>query len=740
VEDGRRWAPNIERDLLLIATPYVVVVAVGLSILTSGLYLLHGARASVTGEGHYSKAQKRAVFHLLRYAATGEPAEWEAYESQIEIPQSAGRALAALQREPVGWERASDELRRAGIDEDDVPGILRLFAWARWMPEIQASLRAWEDADKELTRLDGIARSIRADLESEAPSAEHVASLLAEAAAVDAVLGELADQFSAGLRAGSLRLRTYVLTVTWVAAALMLLIGALAWIRMMGSARRGKQSFQAMIERAHDIITILDAEGLTIYNSPSVETVLGHSPEDLEGRSCLDLIHPDDRQRVQEILGVAIRESAAVEYQFECKDGSWKTLSSRGGPFPLPDGRPGIVVNSRDVSDRRQLEHRLVQAERMESIGRLAGGVAHDFNNLITVIASSVSLAKQEPDLNPDLRDDLDIVGEACGRAAQLTAQLLTFARREVAEPTPLDVDAVLADLAPMLKRLFDTSIDLVLVPGQGISLVKADRAQLDRLFVNLTINAAEAMPDGGTLTIATRRVHRGPDEVADGLGLPEGDYVRIDVSDTGVAMSDEVQAHVFEPFFTTKTDGTGLGLSTCYGIVRQNGGAINVEAEPGKGTRFWILWPLVGDAELCSDGRADSAGDPVGATILYAEDEPPLRRVVSRLLRRAGYRVIVAADGPEALRMAADEPTVDLLLTDVTMPGMTGRELAERLQAERPEVPVVFMSGYTEDSVLREQIGARHVHFVAKPFDPETLQERLGRILEESRGGRRAS
>ena len=385
----------------------------------------------------------------------------------------------------------------------------------------------------------------------------------------------------------------------------------------------------------------------------------------------------------------------------------------------------------RDVTDQRRLQQQLTQSQKMEAIGRLAGGVAHDFNNLLTVITSYSDLVYQ--DLPPDdpRRDDVDQVRKAADGAAALTRQLLAFSRQQVLEPKVIDLNSVVDNLKKILQRVIGEDVELTTVLAAELAAVKADVSQIEQILMNLAVNARDAMPTGGKLTIETTNVDYDPERQQRSDGSTE--FVMLAVTDTGTGMDEATKARIFEPFFTTKQPGkgTGLGLATVYAIVTQAGGFIWVYSELGHGTSFKIYLPQVDAvATTAAVARVDL---PRGTeTVLLVEDAAAVRAVARQVLQRQGYNVLEASDGEDALHLAARyQGTIDLVLTDVVMPRAGGRELAERLLTVRPDTRVLYMSGYTDDSVVRHGILEGGVAYLQKPFSPEGLARKVREVLD---------
>jgi nitrogen-specific signal transduction histidine kinase/CheY-like chemotaxis protein len=383
-----------------------------------------------------------------------------------------------------------------------------------------------------------------------------------------------------------------------------------------------------------------------------------------------------------------------------------------------------------DITHRKHLEEQVRQAQKMESIGRLAGSVAHDFNNLLTIITGYSQMVLDDLASHHPLREPVKEVSLAAERATALTRQLLAFSRRQVTEPRNVLLNDLLRDLERMLRRLIGEEVALELVLDADTGVIRADPGQIEQVVMNLVINAKDAMPNGGRVLVESSRQVFDPQSAEGQLSLSPGAYAVLAVSDTGIGMSPEVKSHIFEPFFTTKEQGkgTGLGLSTVYGIVQQSDGAISVYSEPGKGTTFKILLPASDsppdESSLAEDGSIGHLGS---GTILVAEDEPGVRDFICRTLTRHGYSVLAAPNGIEAMALLRRHGSpVDLLLTDVAMPEMGGVELSTQFSAAHPQVPVLLMSGYAE-RLLSEHLAGRHIQ---KPFTSAALLTRIGALL----------
>ncbi|HEU4883131.1 MAG TPA: PAS domain S-box protein [Longimicrobium sp.] len=503
--------------------------------------------------------------------------------------------------------------------------------------------------------------------------------------------------------------------------------------------------FRSLIENAQDLIMIVDEACTMRYHSPSLERLLGYSHAELSGRNGLELVHPDDLPEVLEaFVGLVSTPGGTVlrEYRVATSDGGWKLLETRGKNLLHDPAVAGIVLNSQDVTDRRQAEEglrlseeQLRQSQKMEAVGRLAGGVAHDFNNLLTAIQGNVEMLMLEVPQGGAIRDDLLEIKRAATRAASLTRQLLAFSRKQMLAPKVLDVNAAVRELERMLGRVIGEDVQLVTVLSADRATVMADPGQLEQVVLNLAVNARDAMPRGGTLRIETREVELSEKEAQRyPYRVDPGSYVRLSVSDTGVGMPPEVLARVFEPFFTTKEPGkgTGLGLSTVYGIVKQSGGYVWAESEEGRGSVFRVYLPAVNAEPERPEPRPEPVAERGGGVVLLVEDEEGVRSLSRRVLERRGYTVLAARNAAEAREMfAANGSHVDLLLTDVVMPHESGRELAEALLPLQPDLRVVFMSGYTDDALIRHGVLEDRFRLLEKPFAPEGLARMVREALE---------
>jgi two-component system cell cycle sensor histidine kinase/response regulator CckA len=615
--------------------------------------------------------------------------------------------------------------------------------------------------------------------------------------------------------------------------------------RAIRALKHSEEHFRSLIENALDIIAVLNADGSFRYASPSIR-ILGYRAEEIEGRNVFEFVSPDDSRELTDLFETALRNpglSGTVEFLFQHRDGSWRVLEAICKGMWLDAGSLGIVLNARDISERKQaeeaiaklaafprlnpnpifeltgegalsyfnraaediarslgkshpseilpsetqsivneclhtgrtesgfetrianrilswsffpiipsnvvhcyavditerlnLEAQLRQSQKMESIGQLAAGVAHDFNNILTLIQGYTGLVLGRAGLDPEVADPLQQVAVAAERAANLTRQLLMFSRKQMIQPIDVDLNELIGNVAKFLRRILGEDIVLQFHHAPDLAGVRADPGMIEQVIMNLAVNARDAMPRGGKLSIGTSAVEINSVHVHANPEARIGHFVCLRVTDTGSGIPAEVLTHIFEPFFTTKEvgKGTGLGLATVYGIVKQHQGWIEVLSQVGAGTTFRVFLPMSTVPVAANPAKPAGANIPKGRErILVVEDEPELRTLVREVLQQYGYSVFLASSGPEALsvwRNHADE--IDLLLTDMVMPGnMTGRELAERLKTEKPDLKVLFTSGYSVEMVGKDCVLKRNGNFLQKPYHPASLAKMVRGCLDQ--------
>jgi two-component system cell cycle sensor histidine kinase/response regulator CckA len=495
--------------------------------------------------------------------------------------------------------------------------------------------------------------------------------------------------------------------------------------RVQAALEESQALHRVVVENSHDVLAVLDLDGTIRLVSPSIQASLGYSEQELVGRNLVELLHPADRQAAQAAFEAASggRVGLLRRLQVVAKSGSVRLWEGTVAPGAVNGNElTFLVTNARDVTDRVQLEDQLLHAQKMESVGRLAGGVAHDFNNLLTAIRGYAELGLRKLG-GGDGSEEIGGVIAAAEKATSLTAQLLAFSRRQVLSPETFDLGDVAADMVKLLRRMIPENVELTAVLADEPTLIHADRTQIEQVIANLVVNARDAIRDRGHLSIEVARA-------------ADDKQARLIVRDDGIGMDATTAAQIFEPFFTTKGvgEGTGLGLSMVHGIISQSDGQIAVESEPGQGTTFTITLPLADGVVALPEPitLAPAAGGT--ETILLVEDDPVVRAVVTDMLDQRGYRLVTAGGGEEALALAHASPgTVDLLITDLMMGGLNGRETAEAVREHQPQAKVLYMSGYTDDAVIRVDGHELGISFLQKPFSGEELGRRVRELLDSN-------
>jgi two-component system cell cycle sensor histidine kinase/response regulator CckA len=503
-----------------------------------------------------------------------------------------------------------------------------------------------------------------------------------------------------------------------------------------GDLRDSEERYRDLVENAIDMIYTHDLDGNYLSVNKAVEKITGYSREEALTMNLAQSVAPEYLATARQMIAARLAGTEVTAYELEiiAKDGhrvvievNTRIIYENGAPI----GMQGIA---RDISKRKQLEDQFRQSQKMEAIGVLAGGIAHDFNNMLTVINGYSDLTLKNMSLEDPLRHNIEEVKDAGDRAAMLTGQLLVFSRKQVLKPSVHNLSTAILNIEKMLRRIIRESIEFRMVLDPNLGNIKADPGQIEQVIMNLAINARDAMPDGGTLTIETQNVCLDEGYVSQHIEIAPGPFVKMTVTDTGEGMNEETQRRVFEPFFTTKDlgRGTGLGLSTVYAIIKQSGGDIMVYSEVGHGTTFKIYLPCVDEVVQKPRSAGDSEEILSGTeTILLVEDEEIVRNLVSTILTGYGYNVLVAVNGRAAQSKCEtySEP-IHMLLTDVIMPKMSGSELKEQVVKLRPDIKVLFMSGYTDDAISHRGILDAGAAFIEKPFSPDDLARKVCEVL----------
>ena len=855
---------------LPIASKLRVIVGVFVAIVICVFFLgvlrsemLTGVRAYVGGEGLWSKAEKRAVLSLTKYAASHAEGDYQQYLAEIAVPAGDKQARLELERPSPDMTVVRHGLLQGRNSPEDVDSMSLLFRRFGRVGYMARAIAIWTEGDRHIDQLRSLADELHREVNSAHPDAQKIRAITEEVAAVDARVTPLEDEFSSTLGKGARWINRVVSMVSILASGLLLLIGialssavlkqirnseekyrnlintandailvidaetrlileannkageilgiseeelvgkseselypakgdetggqlltpttdgrarsrelkllrtdgTLVPVEVSASAtelngrpailgifrdirdrleaaailRRSEERFGYLIQNLSDVITIVAVDGTMLYHSPSLERVAGYKPSELLGKSLLALVHPDDAPAVRaalERLTLNVGSAAPPEYRFRRKDGSWVWLESVGNNLLNDVAVGGIVVTSRDVTGRRALEEQVRQSQKMEAVGRLAGGIAHDFNNLLMVIRGYAEIVMEEDSATPPVRKNVETIVRTTESAASLTRQLLSFSRKHVFSPQVLDLNSLVNHMSEMLLGVLRDEMEFVVKLDPEACCVSADPGQIEQVIMNLVVNARDAMPQGGDLTLETAHIPEAP-RASRPSALPRGDYVMLAVTDTGIGMDRETQSRIFEPFFTTKSkdEGTGLGLSVVYNIVRASGGHVRVNSEPGRGSTLQVFLPRVAAPPQPQTVEAPTKTSRAGKeTILVAEDQPDLRWMICQFLQELGYSVLEAKDGGDAVALAEHyKNAIDVLLTDVVMPHIRGSEVARRLSASRPDMKVIYMSGYTEGefgAVPGENLGPGTT-LLQKPFELDSLALKIREVLQ---------
>ncbi len=514
--------------------------------------------------------------------------------------------------------------------------------------------------------------------------------------------------------------------------------------------QESRKQYRTLVEETADLITRVDADGYFTFVNHAAQEIFGLAPEQCRGRLAFDFIHPEDRSATEAAFQSWIfseatfftHENRQVGVDGRLHHMAWsmrKELDGTGKVIGFAGTARDITARKLAEEENRKLQLQLQQAQKIESVGRLAGGVAHDFNNMLTVILGHAELGLKRLDENHPVREDLKTICQTAERSADLTRQLLAFARRQTIAPVALNLNETISAMIKMLRRLIGEDIHLTWKPAPDLWQVKMDPSQVDQILANLCVNARDAITDTGQITIETENRSIDSDDCDASPEAKPGQYVMLRVSDDGIGMDEKTQLRIFEPFYTTKDlgKGTGLGLATVYGAVRQNNGFIKFYSEPGRGTTFSVYVPRHEDDDvLPSPLELPAPTAPLGReTILLVEDEPAILNLVAQMLETQGYAVLKAASPGEALRLAHEQAEIRLLVTDTVMPEMNGRDLAKILQASYPHLECLFMSGYTADVIAHHGVLEDGVHFIQKPFTLPNLAAKVREVLDHRNG-----
>lgn len=504
------------------------------------------------------------------------------------------------------------------------------------------------------------------------------------------------------------------------------------------AAEAGRSQLAAILLQTTDAVMGTDMDGKVTTWNQGAEIMFGYTPAEIIGLHISRIAPEDKKEQMLKIRQMAIEGKSLSSYETvrKRKDGSLIEVSSSVSPIKDLQGKiVGVSAIIRDITEHKKQEGRIRLAQKMDAIGRLAGGVAHDFNNLLSVIGGNAEFLMRDLGKDGVHREEFEDIRKAVQQGAQLTKQLLVFGQKEVSQPQAVNLSVVSAEMNKMFKRVLNAGIEFSVVQEKDLKPIESDPGQIQQVILNLVLNAQDAMPRGGALKVETKNVEIGEFEDGRDDYLPPGNYVELDVTDTGTGMTPEIRQHIFEPFFTTKADkGTGLGLASVYGIVKKWDGFIFVHSLPGAGTTFCLFFPALDSAAEGEAIPASYALIPMGSeTLLVVEDQEAFRKLLAKTLERQGYRVLQAGDGAEAFQMALEHAgTIDLLITDVMMPHMNGKELADGLKKLRPQIKVVFISGYPREVLSKQGALDSSIHLIQKPFEFDFLAGKVRSILDE--------
>jgi len=710
----------------------IVISLLGLSYTT--IENLSAARAYVGGEGLWSKAQKQAVYDLLRYSISHSDGDYQNYRSALLVPLGDRQARLELEKPVPDMGIVRNGFLQGRNSPQDVEGMATLFRRFRHSTYMSEAVEIWAQADVLIDRLEKLGDKLHDEISSGRPDPLRIAEIARQVDVVGNQLTPLEDRFSYALGAGARQAKGSFLVITFGATVTSVIAGLLFTFFMLRHIRQTEERYKHLIDTANDAILVLDAETKVIVQANQQSSkLLGRPLRAIVGIRGEQIVLECDRTEYDGIVDRTFKGTAVAgkELHLTHSDGHAIAVEVNTSLTEF-EGKRIVQGIFRDITERKRLEEEVRQAQKMELVGRLAGGIAHDFNNLLMVILTQAARIKNLSN-HPQLLEGIETVRTAAERAAALTKQLLAFGRKEVLVLQVLDLNELLGEVKGMLSTLPSDQIQLMVIPSSQPLPVKVDPGKIEQVIMNLAVNACDAMPSGGVLKIRTARVSRPQSEAS--VTSHSVPYAMVEMTDTGCGMDTETKGHLFEPFFTTKPigKGTGLGLSTAYGIVKQSGGTIEVDSVPGEGTTFRVYLPIVD--QPVSLRKTPKASNPVttgSETVLLAEDQSSIRSVLREFLDSKGYKVLEAQNGSEALALAERHPgAIDVLVTDVIMPQIRGLELAKRVTELHPDICVIFMSGYSEDALLENQLLAdRNLTLIQKPFDLEELDQKIRESL----------
>lgn len=743
VQTGLRKA---DTSVLVVVGVFAAVVALLLYVSFTGLEILSWSRSYVAGEGLWSRGQKDATIALQRYARTGNESDYGAYQTAMQVPRSNRRARELLKQPDPDMAAVHEAFAQAGNHPDDIAGFTAALRAFKHFKYIERALQIWEHGDALIERIEANAQRIRAEILSDRPDPEVIAATLDDIDTLNQLLTAMERQFSVTLGEGARWLK-HVIMAFLLVTTILLVSAAVVWSSIL--ARQMRRTQDALCRSEEDYRTLVKGAAYGMYRSsedgrflavnPALVDMLGYrSEEDVLALSLANDLYryPAERARlVSRYREVDHIENVEVDWRRQ--DGTPITVRLSGRPYADSRGR-GFEMIVEDVTERKILEEQLRQSQKMEAVGQLTGGIAHDLNNLLTVILANADLlaASSHPlHGSAEAEAELNELREAARRGAAMIRKLLAFSRRERLVREPIDLGAVVRETAEVLRRLLPENIEIQVSTGQPLPAVEADAGSIEQILVNVATNSRDAMPRGGTLRIDVKRGRIDERHVARHGWGQIGEYVCVHVSDTGTGMDAETRRRLFEPFFTTKApgSGTGLGAAMIYGLVKQHEGYVDVTSQLGSGTTVVLFLPARRVPAVRSSRLPRSTPIRGGdETVLVVEDEPAVREAVRRGLGKLGYRVLLASDGAEGIAVFRQHAeSIDLVLTDVVMPKVTGPQLREVLRKEHPNLKVLFMSGY----ILRGKgdIGEFDptLPLLRKPWTLAELAEKIRELLD---------
>ena len=720
------------RKLIIVLWLFVVIVIALLILSYQIIDSLSGLRAYVEGEGLWSKAQKQAIHNLVRYASSHSEQDFRSYEQALQTPLGDKKARLELEKPSPDLKIVYEGFIQGRNSPEDVKGMAVLFRRFHKQKYMADAIAIWAEGDSLIEQLQRYGDQLHREITSGSLDPRRITEIMHQVDLVNDQLTPLEDRFSYSLGSGARWAAGLFSTATVWASLASAILGSLFTFLMLRHIRQTEERYKHFVDTANDAILVWDAEtGEILEANKRSGILLGRPVREIIGKRERDIFQATDQIAYRSMLNETLTgtDIEAKELQLRQPDGSSITVEVNTSLTEL-DGRRIIQGIFRDITTRKRLEEEVRQVQKMEVVGRLSGGIAHDFNNLLMVILTHVTKLRGKLP-RPQLFDYADTIQMAAEKAATLTKQLLAFGRKQVLQLEVVNLNELIRQALPILETIPSTGVRLKVSLAPRPIPVKVDPGKIEQVVMNLAVNAYDVMLEGGVLTIRTSRVDR--TKIA-GKHAPFQCYGLIEVIDTGCGMDAETRSHIFEPFFTTKQPGkgTGLGLSTVYGIVKQSGGSIEVESQPGKGSTFRVYLPISGeDIPVPTAPKIRVSVTEGSETVLLAEDQLSIRRVIRELLESKGYKVLEAKDPQDAVEIVEDYPgRIDVLVTDVVMPQLRGTELAKLISKFHPGVVVIFISGYSEEALVETGLLGQNETLIQKPFDPETLAMKIRELL----------